>query len=134
MFNLIRAILKVLWAPIFVLLVHILFSFLNFHVYYKWLDIPVHFAGGFSIALSSFVFFKVMQKKNFLGKMNLSMEFLFVISLVSLTAILWELMEFVADFFLLTGYQVSLKDTIGDLFFGLSGGIFCFLFRRIFDS
>ena len=87
----------------------------------------MHLLGGFSIAISFFLMIRILQKESFLGKMHPLILFVFIISLVSTAAVLWEFAEFIFDKVFYLSIQRSLEDTLGDLFFGLLGGIVGFL-------
>lgn len=135
---------SVLIFLIAVLSLHILATFNYWYWTYLWLDIPMHFLGGFWVAMISVYLISAYQfpisneslKQNFLS-------FLIVIlSFVALIGIFWEFYEFLNDFFLSSKnytqiLQQGAADTIADLFFDLLGGtvfiiIFKFLSRKIF--
>ena len=116
----------ILWFflfPVFVLIVHVLLLFV-FEVYliFPWLDIPMHFLGGASIALTYFLTLKFLQKENYF-KLNAFFNIFFIFALVSLTAVLWEFLEFSLTY--ITGFslQGNLSDTMLDLFLGMLGGL-----------
>lgn len=108
---------------------------------YAWFDIPMHFLGGFWVAL---LFFNLNSKFNFLPNNSLSGNSIInnltiiVLSLgfVALVAVCWEFFEFLYDVFISSkGYagvaQLGVADTIGDLFLGLLGGLTASIIIRI---
>src|SRR3989338_2381038 len=95
-------------------------------------DEIMHFIGGIAIAISYVLLLKIAQKEKKIGEMNIWMYYLFIISLVALTAVTWEFYEYVLDVVLPTHLrQPSIKDTMGDLFLGLLGGSLGFLIGKV---
>jgi uncharacterized membrane protein YjdF len=82
----------------------------------------MHFLGGASIALTYFLTLKFLQKENYF-KLNAFFNIFFIFALVSLTAVLWEFLEFSLTY--ITGFslQGNLSDTMLDLFLGMLGGL-----------
>lgn len=114
--------------PFLVLIMYlILMLVLKIYLIFPWYDIPVHFVGGASLAITYFLTLQYFQKEKYLD-MNSFFEVLFIFALVSLTAIFWELSEFFVSY--LTGWisQGDLQDTMADLFFGILGGLFTAIF------
>ena len=89
---------------------------------FPWLDIPMHIIGGFSVAVTYFLTINFFQHKAKLI-LNGTAKSIFVISLVALTAVLWEFFEFSLTAITGYGFQGDLTDTMADLFNGLIGGI-----------
>ena len=87
----------------------------------EWLDIPMHFLGGFAVSLSFIYLLNQNRNKNEI-KIPRSVQFIFIVAIVALTAVLWEFVEFTIDFFLRTNAQRGLPDTMLDLFLGIVGG------------
>ena len=116
--------LKLFWFPISVLIGHIILSlfFLNIYVMVPWLDKPIHFLGGFSIAYSLNLFIIYLNRKNFINRIENQVLLVLVFSLVTTAAVFWEFAEFLVDQFLGMNTQLSLSDTINDLFLGVLGG------------
>ena len=83
---------------------------------------PMHFLGGISVSITYFLILKYLQKENYL-KINSLMRIIFVIALVSLTAVFWEFLEFSATYITGLNLQGNLNDTMQDLFFGIFGGL-----------
>lgn len=120
--------LRILLAPICVFLFHlILLLFFQIYDHYPWFDMPMHFVGGAAISISALLFIKVMQKGKYLGKSHPLIIFIFVISLVALTAVLWEFLEFIVSSSTSLNMQPSLPDTMLDFLLGLVGGAVGFL-------
>lgn len=110
-----------------VLSAHVLATVNYWYWQYFWLDMPMHFLGGFWVAM----FFLWFSNKYF---PNIFSENLFLLvsalSFVALIGVFWEFYEFFYDIFISSrGYsgslgsmQLSAADTIKDLFFDLLGG------------
>lgn len=124
-----REFFKAFIFPIIVFFIHLFLFYFNFYLTFTWLDIPMHFLGGFAMAFTYFSLVRILQREGYLGKMHPFILFLFIISLVTLIAVLWEFAEFIADFFLNASVQMGLVDTMLDFFMGLVGGAFGFFFR-----
>ena len=87
------------------------------------LDIPMHFLGGASVSVSSALCLRQTKGIVMVEKIGKFFFFLWAVSLAGLAAIVWEFYEFLSDYFFQTVTQPSLADTVGDLFFGLVGGL-----------
>ncbi|MBI2451673.1 hypothetical protein HYV50_01180 [Candidatus Pacearchaeota archaeon] len=126
----IKKILKIFKLPIAILLLHIFLVPLGIYEKYLWFDIPMHLLGGLSVAMSYLALLKLMQSKKRL-QMPEQILFVFVVSLVALTGILWEFSEFILDI-LTTSIkaQQGLTDTMSDLFFNLIGGVFGYFLKN----
>ena len=94
------------------------------YLIYPWIDIPMHFLGGLSIAFTGTLFFNFFKEEGFIGINRRFLSVFLIVALVSLTAVLWEFYEFLMFYFFGILMQPSLNDTIGDLFMGLLGGLF----------
>ena len=118
---------------------------LNFWYWtFPWLDIPMHFVGGFWVAIT-LVYLDSRFNLSLFKEKNFFLNLLIIVSFVALIGVFWEFFEFIYDFFSngdtyansIEGLKVAqqgLKDTIGDLFFDLVGGtVFVFL-NKIFCS
>ena len=125
-----------------------LFIFITFHFlalynfwYWKfyWLDMPMHFLGGFLIAMF-FIWlnlrFKILNDFSINQLSNYVITILITLSFVSLIGVLWEFQEFLYDIFISSKtsniiLQLSAADTIKDLFFDFLGGFIFLLFYFI---
>lgn len=125
-------IIKTFTFPAIIFLIHLILIYFNSYLIYGWIDVPMHFLGGFAVSFTYFSLIKILQKNNYLSKMNNLIFFIFVISLVALTAVLWEFAEFIIDLSLKINVQKGLQDTMLDLFLGLVGGIAGFLIKDNF--
>ena len=101
------------------------------YVVFPWVDIPMHFLGGISIAYTSFLFLRYFKEEGFISINRKFLHVLFVVSLVALVAVLWEFYEFLQFYFFGIPTQPSVADTMLDLFVGLIGAAFgSFVFRN----
>jgi len=109
--------------PIFIFILYIfLLFFSNIYEVFPWFDIPLHFIGGFAVGHSYFLILNFLQKKNYL-KTNSIVRIIFILSLVSLTALFWEFFQYFAEYLTGLGLQGDLDDTILDLIMGVFGGL-----------
>lgn len=123
-----------------ILLVHILALINYWYWTYQWLDILMHFLGGFwaamvVVAIFNFKFqiFKELAVQKFL------IYSIIILAFVSLIGVFLEFAEFLYDVFISSrGYsgflQLGAADTIGDLFFDLIGGLAFLLIYRFFKK
>jgi len=63
-----------------------------------------------------------LNRKNFINRIENQVLLLLVFFLVTTAAVFWEFAEFLVDNFLGMNTQLSLSDTINDLFMGVLGG------------
>lgn len=120
--NLIAHFLIVFWPPIFVFSLHVFLVWvLNVYSYFPWLDIPMHYLGGLSIAYSLDRSQILLQDQKIVSRLDKTIELILVFSSVSTIAIFWEFAEFLLDHFFGTDLQVSLPNTMQDLFMGILG-------------
>ena len=100
-------------------------TYLDFYVYFFWWDIALHFISGIFIGYVALLILIALDRKMPLFRMNctgLIVTFVFAIAVTG--AGLWEIIEFLGDFFLKTTSQHgSLQDTMGDILCGTVGGI-----------
>ena len=103
---------------------------LEWNFYYSWFDQILHLAGGFlTVAIFQYFF------SRFYGdvfKKSFWLELVIGLSFVALVGVLWELHEFVADWWLQKPFlQGGVSDTISDLFLGLVGGMIFILLNKL---
>lgn len=112
---------KIAYAPIFVLMLHVIATVLGWYEMFFWLDTPMHFLGGAGIGISSYYFLhqSELETKKFHTKL---FNYLLILALTALAAVAWEILEFHIDRALNTVMQPSVLDTMKDLAFGLLGG------------
>lgn len=122
--KLLRDLIKIFWLPGAVFLLDEIFLYTtNSYDRLPWLDIPMHFIGGVAIAYSYTVFLRLLEERRYIGIMHPWVKILFIVSLVSLTAVMWEWHEFLRDIFFGEHTQLGEADTMGDFFMGLLGGL-----------
>jgi len=126
---------------VFIVVAHF-FALQNYWYWtYQWLDIPMHFLGGFwaAAAVAAILNFKFLILKELKNSNFLLFTFI-ILAFVSLIGVFLEFAEFLYDVFISSrGYsgflQLGAADTIGDLFFDLLGGtaflvIYRFLIKK----
>lgn len=117
------------YFPLAVFLFSLVLGFFDAYDLYPWIDVPMHFLGGFSIAYASILVLRevrgeVVVKDRFF-------EVMIILGFVCIAAVLWELGEFLVDYFFNWGWQLGLEDTLFDLFMGMVGGLVATLFWKI---
>ena len=125
------------------IIVYFLIAFLFLHIFatiyhlywlFPWFDIPMHFLGGFLLAIIFFYFWRFAHISIGTGVSsvpNVFVALVLTLGFVALIGVFWEFYEFLRDFYLLTGgkisvFQNSFADTVKDLFFDLVGGTTAF--------
>jgi len=104
----------------------------NAYVIFPWIDIPMHFLGGFSIAYTSVLFLKFFHKEKLISINNLILFVFVIVSFVMVIAVLWEFWEYLMDFVFGTSFQLGLEDSLFDLFMGMFGGfVGAIIFRKV---
>lgn len=112
------------WAPILVFLVHVIaIGLLRIYQIFPAFDIPMHFLGG--VAITYFFLQSVISayEEELLGKPTYQLIMMLIVLLTATTTVLWEFSEWTIDHFLLTSTQVSIADTMLDMFLGIIGGV-----------
>ena len=136
--NLLQKDLFILFLLIFIIVVHIL-AMANFWYWtISWLDIPMHFLGGFWVAAFFFWLFgkKLSQEyKKILGG-NFLILLILCLGFVSLIGVLWEFYEFSYDHYIFSKNflllaQGDTTDTMTDLLMDLVGGFAVIILYRI---
>ncbi len=139
---------------IFILFVHLFATFNHWYWTIDWFDMPMHFFGGFWVAM---VYFWLRQKRGLtqintrINADNISVNqrvnphisaLLTIVScfgFVALIGVLWEFFEFGYDVLISSkGYffvaQQGTADTIGDLFFDLLGGLVFLVIYKFYPA
>lgn len=111
------------------------------YVYYPWFDMPMHFMGGviigyIALAVWSLTIQRIVFQKTLSPRVHTVIYFVGILGLVALVGVVWEWYEFLSDCWAVyQGHvldavpaQVSLADTMLDLFLDLTGGAVAFLF------
>ncbi len=101
-----------------------------FHIYFRYpnFDIPMHFLGGVTMALTGYSLLTIAEEQKWLAIKKKSVSLLFVVMFVVFIAVLWEFHEFLSDQFLGTNTQPSNFDTMKDLFLGMLGSFLTGIF------
>lgn len=109
---------------VFIAVIHFSALYNYWYWTYQWLDMPMHFLGGFWTALVVFALINNFQFP--VSKQSVSGFFSFLIIILSFVALVGVLLEFVEFFYNIQ--QSGVADTLADLFFDLLGGLaFIFL-------
>ena len=114
---------KYFFIPFVVYVLGWIFYFLGFFNSVFWFDDVMHVIGGFAVGCTFFFVFSYFYFSFYLI-LNYFFSYLFVVSLVALTVVFWELYEFVLTFITNIPTQPSLGDTLFDLFLGMVGSFF----------
>ena len=97
-----------------------------------WFDDAMHVLGGLFVGCTYFFVLSYFESRKYL-KLNKFFKFLFVVSLVALTAVFWEFYEFVLALMTNIVTQPSLEDTLFDLFLGVVGSFFALFVSEFKD-
>jgi hypothetical protein len=109
--------------PITVLLVHVVLSkIVDLYTVFPSLDIPVHYAGGLSIAYAATQVLFYLESERGTAPLNRAIFLILIVSLTATAAVFWEFAEFLGDRFLAINVQISLANTMQDQFMGILGG------------
>ncbi len=128
----IKKLVSIFALPTVLFCLNLVMVFLGFYERHPWLDIPMHVLGGVFIAYSFSLAVTYFQERRILSELNVLSRSVFLFTLTSSAAVIWELGEFTLDFFFDTVAQASLEDTMLDMFLGMLGGtaLIVFLARR----
>ncbi len=124
----------VLILLILILVIHILATVFYWYWTIDWLDIVMHFLGGFWLAA---VFLRFLVPKLRISDHKSLIILILMVSFAVFVGVLWEFYEFLFDVFgSINGHlkftQQGVADTMSDLFFDLLGGSVCFGIYRFF--
>lgn len=102
----------------------------SLYFHFRWVDIPVHFLGGFFLgALFFYIVFSNPRTKKILRLPRTNKNIFFVsVLLVFCAAVVWEVLEFWAGRSVWSGAYVP--DTTLDLIAGTLGGYLFYLFYK----
>jgi hypothetical protein len=119
--------------PFLIFCLALFFYFSGIYSLFTWLDIPLHFIGGASIAYMALLFFRFWKQEKKIEIKNRFILVLLVVCVVALFAVVWELGEFFCGDILRISFfaQESLEDTLLDLFVGLCGGLTGGIFSKV---
>ena len=112
------------WFPSLVFLVQCILS-LGFKAYDRLplLDIPMHVLGGIAIAHFFYLSIAYLDQLGLVRVGSQTARLIMVFGLVAASTVIWEVAEFLADYFFHVGAQRGLGDTMKDQCMGLIGGI-----------
>jgi len=117
--------------PIILYILGIFFSLFKIWSYFPWIDIPMHILGGFVVAYSFTLILTFLDSKKLMKIKSKLVYFFIILSSVALITVFWEFYEFILTYFFNLGMQGTLVDTMCDLFLGLLGAMFLFIFKKI---
>ncbi len=118
-----RFLVKLVIPPLAVLVIHIIATVIGWYEAIWYFDKPMHFIGGIAIAISAYYLIAYFEQA---GKLQISwkpLRILAITSIVALSAVSWEFMEFYLDSISYSVMQPSVRDTITDLVMGVLGGM-----------
>lgn len=115
---------------VFILFVHFFATIYSWYWTYFWLDMPMHFLGGFWVAMIYFWLcnqFQEVREEVEPRRIKTVIAIISCLSFVALIGVFWEFFEFLYDILISSrGYsgflQLGAADMIGDLFFDFLGG------------
>ncbi len=116
---------------VFFALLHLYFVLSDTYSPHPWLDVPMHFLGGFWFGWFGGYF--LFDRGRITAKSRLY-EALAIVSFVSFICVVWEFHEFIGDLFMRDPsliMQTSIRDTMSDLLFGIAGGTMAVILRII---
>jgi hypothetical protein len=119
-----------------VLAFHILASFVGLYGWWRDLDVPMHFAGGFAMGLLALAIHHHMTDKHHLKGHPWWYHSLFILGFVMLVGVAWEFHEYLIDETIGAWWdwpkmQLSLSDTMLDFVMdGLGGFVALVIFRK----
>ena len=102
--------------------------FFNIYFRYPNFDIPMHFLGGVTMAMTASALLRIAEEQKWFVIKKKSVSLLLIVMFVVFVAVLWEFHEFLFDQFLGTRTQLSNFDTMKDLFLGMSGSSLAVIF------
>ncbi|MHC4546523.1 MAG: hypothetical protein ACYTDW_18990 [Planctomycetota bacterium] len=118
----IKKLVSIFALPFGLFCVQLVMVFLGFYERHPWLDIPMHVLGGVFITYSFSLAMTYFQERKILSELNVLSRSVFLFALTSTATVIWEFGEFTLDFFFDTVAQLSLEDTMLDMFLGIVGG------------
>ncbi len=99
-------------------------SISSFYLHHKWWDSTLHFYKGILVGVIGIVLYKCWIPEKMRAGVSAWILFLFVLSLATMSSVLWEIYEYVGDLTLThTMQRGGNQDTMEDLLCGLSGGL-----------
>jgi hypothetical protein len=117
------------WAPIAIIFYYIFAMNSRLFRWFPSLDNPSHVVGG--MAITYFFYSAAANSQKLVGKIPQPVHILLAFTCAGTTTILWEFLENVMDIVFDVRAVRGLRDTLGDLLFGLSGAFITSLFYSI---
>jgi len=121
--------LKSAWAPVAILFYYWIATGLGLFRWFPSLDNPSHVVGG--ILITYFFRSAIVNSQKLNGNIPKPVQILFAFTCAGTTTILWEFYENILDMVFNMHVARSLRDTLGDLFFGLLGAFILSIFYSI---
>lgn len=113
---------------IFIFLAQFLGGILNFYKRVSWFDVFTHFISGMVFCYIAFFIMSKLEKRN---NYRSFIYFLYSMGVVALSAVLWEVVEYVGDLVLGTNLQHNIEtgvnDTMEDMIVALMGGLIAYI-------
>ncbi len=100
-----------------------LYTLGNVYVLFSWYDIPLHFLGGVSLAITGMLFLNSFEEEYIMYVKNNFLRIVILLSFISLIAILWEFWEYFMKVLFYVPWQTDIADTLGDFAMALLGGL-----------
>jgi hypothetical protein len=116
------------WAPFVVFLFYLIARSLQLYNLFPPLDIPTHFLGG--VVITYFYRVAIRNSQNMVGEIPFPIQVTFAFTCTGTTAILWELYEYMFDFFFDANMVRGVTDTTVDFIVGLLGALVLSIFYR----
>ncbi len=127
----IKDIFRAFWPPALVFWIHFVMIFgFNAYAYIPYVDVPMHFLGGVSIAMTASLLYRLGLKQHVIPALPLAPRLFLITCVVTWVAVWWEFAEFFSDATLHTYMQAGVRDTMGDLLLGMLGGLLGAWFMR----
>jgi hypothetical protein len=98
-------------------------SIASFYLHFKWWDTTIHVYKGVYVGCVGITLYKVFIREPARKAISRWILLLFVLSLAVVSSVLWEIYEFLGDYFFTdTMQRGGNTDTMYDLLAGLAGG------------
>ncbi len=118
-----QAIIRIFSFPIIVFVGYIILAFgLEIYAVYPWFDIPFHITGGVSIAYAAYQYLAYLRNRFTKKRLPAIHTWILIVMCVAAIAVLWELYEYILQFFFPPEEPMTLADTMYDVLVGITGG------------
>jgi len=125
------AVIKVGWIPVVVFVFHhVVARVFDAYNAIPLLDVPMHFLGGVAIGIFFWVLFNSDESKKTVGKLTFLGQYLVPMMGVFVAVSLWEFAEWSTDYLGMSQAQLSVDDTMLDMFLGVCGGVVAILYSK----